>query len=235
MNRTSLEGVNSTRRPHQGAAVWLLYLGMCAGLLPPAFGAEPGTQPATPARIEPVKGETPRQALERGAKVYDQLDVKRAMELFRYDEKDPKERELTASLCEYAVAATRVEQAVRRKLGDEAAVEVVHSIGESTEKDLAEADVKVEGDTATVKLPNAAEAVKMVRVEGVWKVSMKDLAAGMKDADVKETVEKYRRSAAGFERVAGKVEAGKLKSAREVSEAMDRVLNPPPPQPGGPV
>lgn len=220
---------------------WLLCAGACAGLLGPALGAEaetkpaPAAAPAPPARIEPAKDETPRQALMRGCKVFDQLDVGRAMELFRYDEKDAKERALAEALCAYAVSATRVEHAVRRKLGDAAAAEVVHSIGENTEADVADAKITVDGDTATVKLPHSAEPAKLVRVAGVWKVPVKDIAAGLTDDDVKTLVESNHRSAAAFDRVSEKVEAGKLKTVEEINEAMDRAAHPPPPQPGEPV
>ena len=233
--RGSTRSMKRTPRPYRRPAAWLLCTCAWAGLLRPAFGAGPETRPLVPARIEPAKDETPRQALERGCKVVNQLDANRAMELFRYDVKDPKERDMTQSLCAYAVAATRVEQAVRRKFGDDAAAEMVHAIGETTEKDLADADVTVDGDTATVKLPHSSEPVKMVREDGVWKVSVKDLLAGMSDEDAKATMEKNKQCEEGFDRVAGKVEAGKLKTAEAVNEAVDRVINPPPPQPGGPV
>ncbi len=195
--------------------------------------ASPDTQPATqptsrPARIPIAENETPLQALRRGAAVYDRLDLGYAMELFDYS--TPEEKQFIKSQCEFAIALTAVEHAIKEKFGKEASDAMLHAVDEHTAEDCDKAQIKVEDDTATVQFRGDDDpSCTLVHVDGVWKISAHDAMEDL-DADtikgINESEAEMTRALPGIEK---DIRAGKFKTADEATEAVKKVVSPDPP------
>jgi hypothetical protein len=163
-----------------------------------------------------------KDALLRGVKVFDQFDVDSAMELYEYSGKE--ETKFVRLGCEYEIAISRVEQAIREKWGQDAGDAFVHALSEMTAEDYRQADVEMKGDRATVHFKvKDSNPVPMVRV--VLKLAIHDMVTAMGKDDLTTA---YRGMAAvrdGLPKIANDVKSGKLRKPDDVSAAAKKLVD----------
>ncbi len=191
--------------------------------------SEPTTQPTSrPARIPVPKDEKPLDAIRRGAKVYDQLDLEYAMELFEYS--TPEEKQFVKAQCQYSLALTAVEHAMRDQFGKAASDAMIHAVGEHTAEDFDKATIDVDDDTATVELKGDDDATfTMTQVDGVWKLSAKDAMADLDAETIKGLNESEQDLAAALPGLEKEIRDGKYKTAEEAKAAAKALIDPEPP------
>lgn len=193
--------------------------------------SQPTTQPTSrPARIPIPVDEKPLGAMLRGAAVYDQLDLGYAMELFEYS--TPEEKQFIKSQCEYAIALTSVEHAMKERFGKEEADTMLHALDEHTVEDCQKAKIEVEDDKATVQFVGEDDpSFTLVHMDGVWRISAHD---AMEDLDA-DTIKGINESEAEMTKALPEIEkdirAGKFKTAEEATSAVKKVVDPDPPPP----
>ena len=157
-------------KPLRAFLVVAVLLAVCS-----ALHADPATRPA----FEIPKDETPKQALKRGCKVFDTLDLDAVLKLYSWE--NEQQHEFVKAYGEYAIALTRVEHAMVKKFSRKDADDLVHAAGEQTEEDVDEAEITIDGDKATVKFKDAEAPIVLQRIEGVWKATTADLLKDMGD------------------------------------------------------
>ncbi len=201
----------------------------------PAPEAQPATQPTSqptsrPARIPIPADETPLGAMRRGAAVYDQLDLGYAMELFDYS--TPEEKQFIKTQCEYAIALTAVEHAIKERFGKAASDSMLHAVDEHTVEDCEKAKIEVEDDKATVQFAGENDpSFTLVHIDGIWRISAHD---AMEDLDA-ETIKGINESEAEMTRALPDIEKdvrdGKYKTAEDATAAVKKVVSPDPAPP----
>lgn len=188
--------------------------------------AEPATQPTTaPARIEPAKDETPLQAIARGCKVYDQLDVDRSVELFQLTARN---RYYVRSGAFWTEAITAIEKRSRSKFGDKKTEEWLHAVGICVEADVPRMQVTIEGDRARIVPPEGCPPFEMVLENGVWLYDMDSAIQNLTAAEVKEVAAQNLADAVELKKVASDLADGKMKSSAELLQRVKAIVDPPP-------
>lgn len=192
---------------------------------------EPTSQPTTrPARIPIPENETPLQAMQRGAAVYDQLDLGYAMELFDYS--TPEEKQFIKSQCEYAIALTAVEHAIKERFGKRASDAMLHAVDEHTVEDCEKAKIEVEDDKATVQFAGEDDAsFTLVHINGVWKISAHDAMEDLDADTIKGINESEAEMTGALPEIEKDIREGKYKTADEATDAVKKVVSPDPPPP----
>ena len=180
------------------------------------------------ADIDIPKDETPKQAIKRGCKVFDTLDLDAAMKLFAWD--DDKQRDFVKSYAEYAIALTRVELTIEKKFSRKDADEMVHAAGEHTETDLEEAEFTLDGDKATATFKGTDNPIILRRIDGTWKLVAADLLKDVGAEEVKSAMSDYNKFTKALVEIAKDVEVGKY-TAPEATEVVKQLVNPPAPNP----
>jgi hypothetical protein len=183
---------------------------------------QPAAQANTPSAKIPAD-ETPEQALVRGTRVIDQLDVDAAMDLYRYS--GDLEKQFVKAYCKYAIEATRVELAVKKRFGQDKSEAMLHAIGEFAESDLQNATYKTDGDTATMQYPGQTEpGLHMIRVNGIWKINVHVELKDMSDDDLKQEIKNSETHAKNIHPLAEKVANGEYKSVDEIIDQLKQAI-----------
>jgi hypothetical protein len=175
-------------------------------------------------KIEVPVNETPKEALLRACKVMDSLDLDAAIEL--YNATNEFEKQNTRIACKYYVAVTRVELAVRKRFGTKDEDKFVHAIGENTEDDARQAKYKVEGDQADVTFPGDTDpSLKMIRVNGIWKVDVSSGLQGMSKDELKKLGDFYQSMEKAAGPIAEKIGKGDYRTTDEVIAAFKPLVD----------
>jgi len=105
---------------------------------------------------------------------------------------------------------------VEKKWGASAADDITHVLGGYTSADEDTADLKIDGDHATVAWKDDSSPLKMVRVNGQWKI---DLAATLKliNESPDDYIEGFRRMSSLLADFADAIDAEKFKTAEQAT------------------
>ena len=174
-------------------------------------------------KIEIPAIETPKQAVLRGCKVMENLDLDQAVDLYEYHGDFGKQNVKAA--CRYYLGLTRVELAVRNKFGMKADDDFLHAIGENTEDDARNATYKVDGDKAEVTFPGDPQpSLQMIRENGVWKVDVSSTLQSMSKEDLKKFADFYESVEAASGPLADKINQGDFQTVDQVVDAFKPLL-----------
>lgn len=181
--------------------------------------AEPGTDPSTP------KG-----ALRAFAKASRAADTETLARVSTTDAGDELEGMLITAANNYQKAVAELASAVRAKFGDNAARQFVRDRGSPLqaffkviEADLDDYDVEVNGDTAKLVDPHDPKTetnIKLIREDGVWKVTSTGLTAQWGKELVEQRVQMIRDRTMIVADLAGEVTTGKYDSVEAVRTAL---------------
>ncbi len=134
-----------------------------------------------------------------------------------------KEKQVADLEARTDVEVATLEKVSREKFGNTASEDIIHATGYATSEDIEEATETIDGDKATLKWKdNGMEPVSMVRVNGLWKVSV---AASMKDwgaDDWKSYVKATVQMPALAKNTTQQILEGKLDSAEAVKAAVGK-------------
>ena len=199
---------------------------------PPAATTAP---PAATDADADADSSTPKGALKRLATALRDGDAE-AIRQVMYAA-DPAEVRMVAAMAEMARAMALLQRAAVKAFGEEGAKEV---IGDTQTTDaqgrarIDSADVRVQGETATVILSEGEDApVTLRRVDGRWKVPMSELS---KDADrsvLDERLAELAEQAKVVQQIAKDIEGGQFNTPAQAysawqSRAMQAVTRRPP-------
>ena len=187
---------------------------MLGMMLPSVIFAQPATAPTT----QETDSTTPRGTLtllNRATANGDTASVRKLM-----NASTTQESRIADALVMRTDAFTKFRQAAVKSFGAEAASKLTGTEEETAaaEKAIQSADVKIDNDKAIVQMEN--QPVNLVKVEGMWKLSLAGLAAGMAPADVDKMLEQMKTLASVMVQTSDEVSQGKYKSPDEVNDAV---------------
>jgi hypothetical protein len=123
-------------------------------------------------------------------------------------------------LADMGKAANKFEQACRARF-PEASVQASKAgamfkqgIRDQAMKELDDAKVKIEGDTATIELNG--EPTKLKKMKGSWKVDV----SSMRDLPKANEVAKMKKQVEAINRMADDIRSGKIKTQEQLAEAL---------------
>jgi hypothetical protein len=107
---------------------------------------------------------------------------------------------------------------VQKKWGASAADDITHALGGYTTADEDAADLKIDGDHATVAWKDNSAPLKLVRINGQWKI---DLGATLQlvNESPDEYVENFRRMSGLLADFADAIDSNKFKTAAQATDA----------------
>ena len=189
--------------------------------------ASPAPAPVTPAPSTAKDADadadpsTPKGALKRLAAALRDGDAEAIRQVMHAA--DPAEVRMVAAMAEMARAMAVLQRAAVKAFGEEGAKEVVGDTQATDAQGRARidsADVRVQGETATVILPEGEDApVTLRRVDGRWKVPMSELS---KDADrsvLDERLAELAEQAKVVQQIAKDIEGGQFNSPAQAYSA----------------
>lgn len=201
--------------------------------------ATPSPGPATPAPTAAADTaddpSTPKGALKRLATALRDGDAESIRQVMHAA--DPAEVRMVAAMAEMARAMALLQRAAVKAFGEEGAKEV---IGDTQTTDaqgrarIDSADVRVQGETATVILPEGEDApVTLRRVDGRWKVPMSELSKDADRAALDERLAELAEQAKVVQQIAKDIEGGQFNTPAQAysawqSRAMQAVTRRPP-------
>jgi hypothetical protein len=186
---------------------------------------QPTTAPTTQ-QLTPADSTTPKGTLTLFNRATQSGDPSSVKDLFNAT--TPQEKKLAEMLIERASVFAKFRQAAVKAFGEDAATQLTGtSEADATESEqrISQADVKIDKDNATVlmKTPPGEpqpEPVKLVRVDGQWKLSISNLVEGMQPAEVEEHLQEMKLLSGVVTETTDEVGQGRYKSANEVNDAM---------------
>jgi hypothetical protein len=106
---------------------------------------------------------------------------------------------------------------VEKKWGASAADDITHALGGYTTADEDAADLTIDGDHATVAWKDGSTPLKMIRVNGQWKI---DLGATLQlvNESPDQYVENFRRMSGLLADLADAIDADKFKTAAQATD-----------------
>jgi hypothetical protein len=203
------------------------------GAKPPA--ARPGTGtaqplPSSPAPVAasapssadaPVNDSTPKGVLKQLAAALRDGDAERIRNVMHAA--TPAETKMVAAMAETARAMAALQKAAIKQFGREAAKEVVGDTDGTDAESKARidsAEVKVQGDTATITMEDGEETpVVLKRVGGHWKLPMSELAKGADPGALEERLVALADQARLVRDLATEIETGKYNTPAQAHEA----------------
>lgn len=178
---------------------------------------QPTTQPATP----PDRG--PREALKRLAEGMRAGDMAAIHAILYAD--DPIEERMATAMATYAAALAGLQRAAEAAYGQEGARLFTGDAKPGEENGRIDAaDVKVEGDDATVVFKQEAgvepaEPVRLKRVEGRWRVPMSMFSKSAVASEIEQRLADLTAQGEVIQEVADDIAAGKYASADKAAES----------------
>src|SRR5450432_2931408 len=155
-------------------------------ILPTAIFAQPTSAPTT----QETDSTTPKGTLtllNRATSNGDTASVRKLMHA-----STTQESRIADALVMRTEAYTKFKQAAVKSFGQEAASKLTGSEEETAaaEKAIQNADVKIDNDKAVVQMEG--QPVNLVKVDGMWKLSLSGLASGLPPADVDKMLEQMK-------------------------------------------
>jgi hypothetical protein len=204
---------------------------------PPAAQRAQPVQPATQAQpaAQAVDLSTPKGALRAYAKAARAADFETLQRASKTDAGDDLEGQLIAAANEYQKSMGVLFSAVRDKFGETEARKFTRQRGaiplepflRLIDAELDEHDVVMEGDTAKLvdrRDPKAETNIKLVREDGVWKVTSTGLVAHFGDEAVQQRLEMLKHRSPILQDVAAEVVAGKYENIEAVGNGLREAL-----------
>ena len=191
----------------------------------PARPAEPAG-PSAPVRPDDVAASglttaTPKGALKFLAAALRDGDADRIRQVMHAT--NPSETRMVAAMADMAKSMAALQRSAVKAFGREGAKEVVGDTNASNTDSNARidsAEVKVQGDTATVTMEDGEEApVVLKRVEGRWRLPMAELSRGADPAALEERLAGLAEQSKLVRELAEEVGAGKYTSPAQAHEA----------------
>lgn len=160
-----------------------------------------------------------------------------AADLAFYQAGGERQAQLARAIAEGDVALAALQAAVGRRFGREMAAAVGHAAGSQDADDIKNAAEKVADARATVEFKGDAPPLRLVRVEGKWKISLPDMLGEATLPQIEKLTRAVREFTAEVGRLKGLVEGDKFRSGEGVRDRVaalhDRLFKPAPPDGGG--
>jgi hypothetical protein len=144
------------------------------------------------------------------------------------------ERDLVTAYAELIVAARHLRDAARDKFAPDNGAAPNPAVirdgslpggpGPEDEQQLANAQVQVDGDSATVRLPDSPAPIKLKRSDNQWRIDLADYAA-IQPSELSEQTEVNHGLAAAMDEAAEEIIAGKYASAQEAESAIQQKIH----------
>jgi hypothetical protein len=184
-------------------------------ILPIVVAALLGHLAFAAAAPDPAAG--PRATLLKFDKLLGPNEAEKALPL--YHATNTRERAAAAVLAKIDGALANLRERAAAKYGPEVADAMVKSVGGTTAADIKAAQINVSGDRATIRYPGGNTPAVMVRVEGEWKLSVKDMLAdfGVPPREFRHGIQRLTTS---VNRVAGKIERSEYPDAESASKEL---------------
>lgn len=112
----------------------------------------------------------------------------------------------------------KFKNAVAKAYGDGVAEMFVGGAADAdaAEKRISAAKVTIDGQAATIQPDENSEPVKLIQVDGIWKLSMAAIGSG----EISQTVKELKLRLDVLSAISDDVNAGKFKSPQEMSDAI---------------
>ena len=169
-------------------AIKVLLAMLCAMVIP-GCSDKPGPGQTT------GKADTPRQALENMRSTLLAGNSKKAF-LGCFDAPG-KQEDMLVAFYEFTAVARQFDQAMRKTYGEEAVKEAMGGRNQDAEmKDenwLEDFKIQVDGDTATAFKQGRSQIFRLVKNNGLWKISGKSML-GMDEKESDENIEKTTKT-----------------------------------------
>ncbi len=182
-------------------------------------------QDSSAKEIAPSK-DSPMQTMLLEGKAEDALDSDLAARFF--DASTPAEKQFVRANLKEAIEVCRGELAVRKRWGEKAEENLIHSTGGKTDDEIQHAVFKISGDTASVQFQGETEpssVFKFVHVDGVWKYALPADLKGQSDDDIKDIVAHVEKLAKKLAPFAEKVAKGEYKDPDSVTADVKRIMD----------
>jgi hypothetical protein len=178
--------------------------------------AQPTTAPAT--QEVAADSTTPKGTLtllNRATASGDSASVRKLMHA-----STTQESRIADALVARTEAYTKFRQAAVKSFGEDAASKLTGTKEETAaaEQAIARADVKIDDDKAMVQM--GPQPVNLVKIDGVWKLSLAGLAEGLAPGDVDKMLDQMKILSSVMTQTSDEVTAGKYKSPDEVNDAV---------------
>jgi hypothetical protein len=191
-----------------------------------AFAQVPSREPASNQADKQAipADESPKDAMLRGSKVMEQLDLDAAIDLYAY--RNDEEKQLVRSTAKCYIELTRIELAARKRFGRTASDAMIHAAGQKTDDDVREADYKVEGDKVAVQYKGDTEpALYLVKVKDVWKVDISESLKDWSKDELKQWAQVQEKTVRALAPVAAKLERGNYNSGDELAADVKKAVD----------
>jgi hypothetical protein len=159
---------------------------------------------------------TPKGMLVMLARATQAGDSAAIRNLFHYD--SPLEQKLVEAIAEHVEARTKIRNAAVKAFGQEVADQIASNTID--EDRIRTAEVKVEGDKATVRIPNDPQILSLVKVDGQWKMSVSPMTKGRSKDEVEQQLEQMKILAGIVRETAGELEQGKYTTPQQLDDAI---------------
>ena len=178
-------------------------------------------QPARPDEASGLSTATPKGALKLLAVALREGDPDRIRQVMYAA--NPTEARMVAAMADMAKAMASLQKAAVKAFGKDAAREVVGDTDATDSESKARidaAEVKIQGDTATVTMEDGEEApVVLKRVDGRWRLPMAELSRGADLTALEERLAGLAQQAKLVRELADEVAAKKYASPAQAHEA----------------
>ena len=147
---------------------------------------------------------------------------------------DDAQRDLITAYAELIVATRHLRDAARDKFAPDNAPApnpamvrdgtIPGSPAPEDQQQLDGAQVQIDGDTATVQLPNRPQPIKLRRSDNAWRIDLADYAS-VQPAQLSEQTQVNHDLAAAFDEETDEINAGKYASAQEAESAIQQKIH----------
>ena len=144
------------------------------------------------------------------------------------------QRDLVTAYADLIVAARHLRDAARDKFAsDNPPVPTTSAVRDGVvsevpspedQQELANAAVKIDGDTATVQLPSRPKPIKLQRTDNLWRIDLADYAS-VQPAQWAEQAQVNHDLAAAMDEASQEITAGKYASAQEAESGIQQKIH----------
>jgi len=126
---------------------------------------------------------------------------------------------------QYARVTSAIERLSRKAFGPASCTAIMHEYGDADLPDLRSAEITINGDIATVRMPDVHIQFEMVRTRGAWLIDagyLMRISGGLDGA-----LQDSRTEITQLQPIADGLQAGKFKTPQEVIRAIDQAMGAP--------